>query len=211
MTPLSQLLRESSRPEHTEAETRPFVTRLMGGELTVADYVAYLANLAPVYRALEAQSHSGAARIGTENLWNDGLDRVASIEHDLDALGAVDGGSSLVTEAALDYASYLETLGGRSDLRLVAHHYTRYLGDLSGGQAIGALVARHYGLTADQLTFCAFPAIDNIVRYKEIYRETLDGIPVTEDERDELVAEVKGAFRYNQAIFEALGRSLTVA
>lgn len=208
MSPLSVLLRESSRPEHTEAETRPFVTMLMGGELTVANYVAYLANLAPVYRALEAQSHSGAARIGTENLWNDGLDRVASIEHDLDALGAVDNGSSALTEEALDYASYLETLGGRADLRLVAHHYTRYLGDLSGGQAIGALVARHYGLSADQLTFCAFPAIDNIVRFKDSYRETLDRIPLDSHDRDLLVDEVKKAFRYNQAIFEALGRSL---
>lgn len=211
MVPLSQLLRESSRPEHTEAETRPFVTRLMGGKLSTAEYVSYLANLSPVYDALEAQSHAGTPRVGTEKLWNDSLDRVPSIRHDLSALGVVDCGAELVTDAARDYASYLTTLGGRADLRLVAHHYTRYLGDLSGGQAIGALVARHYGLTADQLTFCAFPAIDNIVRFKESYRETLDGIPVNVDERDALVAEVKAAFRYNQAIFEALGSTLTVA
>ena len=210
MTPLSQLLRESSRPEHTEAETRPFITRLMGGELTVPDYAAYLANLAPIYRALEARTHMGTPRPGTEDLWNDGLDRVASIEHDLRELGVSDNGADLVTTEAKAYADYLEALSGRDDLRLVAHHYTRYLGDLSGGQAIGALVARHYGLTPNQLTFCEFPQIDNIVRFKEAYRETLDGILASEAERDELVAEVKAAFGYNQAIFEALGRSISV-
>lgn len=211
MTPLSQLLRESSRPEHTEAETRPFITRLMGGELSVADYIAYLANLAPVYRALEARTHIEDPRDGTDDLWHAGLDRGASINHDLAALGVTDGGESLITPEAIAYATHLETISGRSDLRLVAHHYTRYLGDLSGGQAIGALVARHYGLTPDQLTFCDFPAIDNIVRFKESYRDTLDGIPATDTERVELVAEVKAAFGYNQAIFEALGRSLRIA
>lgn len=211
MTPLSQLLRESSRPEHSSAESRPFVTQLMGGELDTQSYIRYIANLTPVYRALESRTHVGTPHPGTEGLWHEGLDRVDSLTNDLRELGVTDEGESLVTAAARSYAEYLTTLSGRDDLRLVAHHYTRYLGDLSGGQAIGALVARHYHLTPAQLSFCDFPAIENIVRFKEVYRETLDGIHVTEIERDMLVNEVKKAFRFNQAIFDALGRPLVAA
>lgn len=203
MLPLSQLLRESSRPEHTAAESRPFITRLMGGELNVDAYVDYLTNLAPVYRALESKTHVGTPWPGTESLWDEGLDRLASIKHDLDALGSTRHSS--ITPEAREYAAHIDSLTGRHDLRLVAHHYTRYLGDLSGGQAIGALVSRHYGLTPEQLTFCDFPRIDNIVRFKDSYRAALDGIIVTESERKELVTEVRRAFAFNQAIFDSLG------
>lgn len=181
----------------------------MGGELNVDGYISYLANLAPLYRSLESRTHIGVPRSGTEELWNERLDRVASIENDLRELGVTDNGASLVTPEATSYSAYLNSLSGRDELRLVAHHYTRYLGDLSGGQAIGALVARHYGLTPDQLTFFEFPGIDNTVRFKEAYRQSLDTIPVTQADRELLVAEVKDAFRYNQSIFDALGRALS--
>lgn len=208
MTPLSQLLRESSRPEHTAAESRPFITLLMSGELDVAAYIAYAANLLPVYRALESRTTVGEPVSGSDALWDPSLHRVSALEHDLTALGAHDHGSSLVTDASRNYGIYLESLSGRNDHRLIAHHYTRYLGDLSGGQAIGALVERHYGITPDQLTFCAFTGIDNFVRYKETYRSRLDALALTETDRGNLVAEVKKAFALNQSIFDSLGAQL---
>jgi heme oxygenase len=205
MTPLSQLLRESSRGEHSSAESRPFITRLMAGELDTAAYIAYLANLRPVYQAIETTILRGDARPGTISLWDTRLNRVNSIDHDLAALGVSDGGESLVARAARDYSTYLRSISGRDDIRMIAHHYTRYLGDLSGGQAIGALVGRHYRLEKNQLSFCNFSEIENLVHYKEAYRTTLDEIPLIESERQLLVDEVKAAFAYNQAIFDDLG------
>lgn len=209
-TPLSTLLRESSRPEHMSAETRPFVTRLMAGELDVPAYTRYIANLLPVYRALENQTHFAEPLEGSRELWDERLDRVSSIERDLAALGAGENHDSLVTEASRRYAVHIDSLSGRGDFRLIAHHYTRYLGDLSGGQAIGALVARHYGLSHEQLRFCDFPNIDNIVRYKERYREILDSLELSSAETDSLVSEVKSAFAYNQAIFDEIGSAVNV-
>ena len=103
-----------------------------------------------------------------------------------------------------EYVDYLNSFSGRSDLRLIAHHYTRYLGDLSGGQAIAALVAKHYGATPDELTFYSFPLIDNIVRYKENYRHKLDQLDLTAHQRQEVVAEAQKAFELNSHVFEDL-------
>ncbi|MBR7503530.1 biliverdin-producing heme oxygenase, partial [Mycobacterium tuberculosis] len=68
------------------------------------------------------------------------LERHERIVSDLTALGS---GDIAVTEAALDYASRLAAI--ETPEAMIAHHYTRYLGDLSGGQAIGTLMGRHYG------------------------------------------------------------------
>ena len=48
-------LRQATSAQHQDAETRSFVTRLMGGELDLDAYVAYLAQFAYVYRALESR------------------------------------------------------------------------------------------------------------------------------------------------------------
>ncbi|MDP1788923.1 MAG: biliverdin-producing heme oxygenase, partial [Rhodoglobus sp.] len=52
---LAQHVRESSLDAHRAAEERPFIVALMHGELTLADYTRYLAQLAYVYEALEAR------------------------------------------------------------------------------------------------------------------------------------------------------------
>ncbi|MCR6711468.1 MAG: biliverdin-producing heme oxygenase [Demequina sp.] len=204
-TGLAARLREATTPEHRDTESRGFITRLMGGELNLAAYTDYLAQYAYVYEALEAREP-----LPTDPAFvtDPGLARMASIESDLANLGA---GDYRITRPALpataEYVAHLASLD-RSDLpRYVAHHYTRYLGDLSGGQAIAKLVARHYGATADQLAFYRFETIDSPVRFKRAYREGLDALGFDETEAQVLFAEAKRAFVFNGAIFEALGAS----
>lgn len=210
-TPLSQLLKEASAEQHKAAESSGFITQLMRGELDLDAYTAYLANLAWVYEALELQTHHGEAFPSSENLWDAKLDRFASIQRDLVALGAADWRDRFpVSDGLAEYCTALSRLNGKADFRLVAHHYTRYLGDLSGGQAISALVARHYGATPEQLSFCNFTEIDNNVRYKENYRATLDGLILTDEEIALLVEEVQYSFSLNQKLFEDLGENSLV-
>ncbi|MCB0889873.1 MAG: biliverdin-producing heme oxygenase, partial [Nocardioidaceae bacterium] len=90
----------------------------------------------------------------------------------------------------------------------VAHHYTRYLGDLSGGQAIGAILSREYGLSGSGVEFYAFPEIAKPKLYKDAYRERLDALALTSEEKHAVVEEVKVAFSLNQALFAELSRSL---
>lgn len=88
----------------------------------------------------------------------------------------------------------------------MAHHYTRYLGDLSGGQAIGRVLDRAFDLQGDGLSFYQFPM--RAKPYKDAYRARLDGLGLDLDDIDRVVDEVKVAFALNQALFDELTANL---
>lgn len=205
MQSISTLLRESSRPQHTEAENSGFIVELMRGQLNIDAYKTYLVNLAWLYLALESKIKEGEPAPSSEKLWDERLDRIESISRDLENLGIQNWRETTSPSVSMQsYIDHINSLDGKSDHRLIAHHYTRYLGDLSGGQAIAALVARHYGVTREQLNFYSFTEIDDLVRYKEHYREVLDSLQFSQKQVDELVREVQLAFELNQAVFEDL-------
>ncbi|WP_062208439.1 heme oxygenase (biliverdin-producing) [Demequina oxidasica] len=202
---IAERVRNATAMEHKDTESRSFITQLMSGELSLDHYVTYLAQYAYVYRALESR----AAQPGDPDFVNDpALNRAASIESDLVALGAPDWESAHpALPATAAYVARLHQIGADDLPCYVAHHYTRYLGDMSGGQAISKLVARHYGATADQLAFYDFADVPSTVQYKRDYRDQLDALPFNEDQIDAMIAEAKSAFVYNGDIFNALGAS----
>lgn len=202
-------LRAATAPQHRDAEHRSFITKLMGGELSIDAYVAYLAQYAYVYEALESREPRAS---DPEVLHRGGLARFDAICADLAALGAPRWRD---VHPALDqtqaYVDHILGIDGADVARYLAHHYTRYLGDLSGGQAIAALVARHYGAVEDQLTFYRFDEIDNHVAFKRAYRDALDGLDFDDAQDRALVSEAQAAFGFNAAIFDALDARLTPA
>lgn len=202
---IAKLLKESSKSQHEQAETSKFVVDLMRGQLNLDAYTRYLTNLAWLYLALEAKIQEGEPVATSEAIWDERLNRLESITKDLDALGVQNWQRTTEpSEAMQSYIQHIEALDGKSDHKLIAHHYTRYLGDLSGGQAISALVARHYGATQEQLNFYRFTEIEDLVRFKEHYRGVLDGLQFSNKQIDELVLEVQLAFEFNQKVFEDL-------
>ncbi|WP_062516776.1 heme oxygenase (biliverdin-producing) [Demequina gelatinilytica] len=206
---LAARLREATAPQHRDTENRSFITRLMGGELDLHAYVRYLAQYTYVYRALEAREPQPG---DPGFLADQALRRVPSMEADLAELGAGDWEAVLpALPATQAYVDHLRALDATDVPRYVAHHYTRYLGDLSGGQAIAALVARHYGATEAQLGFYRFEAIDSPVRYKRAYREQLDALVLDPRQEAALIAEAQAAFDFNGAIFDALGADVRAA
>jgi heme oxygenase (biliverdin-producing, ferredoxin) len=200
---VAALVRAASADDHRAAESRGFITALMGGELSLADYTRYLAQLAWVYDALESR----VASDDDPAVFDPALARMAAIDADLVALGASDWRATQppMPETAA-YVGHLHAIVG-DDVRYLAHHYTRYLGDLSGGQAIAALVTRHYDATPDQLGFYRFDAAgDGVVAIKRRYRDAMNALALSPAEVDVLIDEVRVSFRMNSAIFEALAR-----
>lgn len=197
---VAALVREASRPAHQSAERRDFVTQLMGGELSLEAYVRYLAQYAWVYEALEGRT----PRADEPSLFDRRLDRFARIEQDLQALGVSDWRQQhAMLPATATYVEHLQTVRD-DDVRYLAHHYTRYLGDLSGGQAIAALVARHYGASSEQLGFYDFTELGSPVHYKDEYRANMNSLGLSPEQIDVLVDEVACAFALNSAIFDEL-------
>ncbi len=200
---VAALVREASRPAHEAAENRGFVTQLLAGERSLDDYIRYLAQYAWVYEALEARER----QLDDPEIFDQRLDRFAAIEHDLAALGVSNWRSEHpMLPATAAYVARLETIR-HSTPRTLAHHYTRYLGDLSGGQAIAALVARHYGASKEQLSFYDFSDLGSPVRYKTAYREAMNQLGLSQAEIEELVSEVNVSFELNSALFDELGRA----
>jgi heme oxygenase len=198
---IAAVIRSSTAAEHRAAEERPFIVELMGGELSLDDYTRYLAQFGYVYEALESRSPASE----DPALFDPALARTASIGHDLAALGVDDWRCEHPTlEATKTYANHLRSIPADDTVRWVAHHYTRYLGDLSGGQAIARLVARHYGATPEQLTYFDFTAIGDVVPYKRSYRQQLDALQLDPSELDALVDETRLAYALNSAIFDEL-------
>ncbi|MEY8566644.1 biliverdin-producing heme oxygenase [Corynebacteriaceae bacterium 7-707] len=205
--PLSEALREETRQAHEEAEHSVFMERLLDGGLDAAAFVAFQEKAYLFYSALEdaVDACAGDARLGAvaDRL----LDRRAVLREDLRALGGTVGARPLPETA--EYVAELGRIGREKDVpALVAHHYTRYLGDLAGGQVIGRLVTRHYGVPESATSFYRFPHIDKPRRYRDAYRGALDTMSFDDVERRRLLRSARQAFAYNAGVFEGLRRTL---
>ncbi|GGA75717.1 heme oxygenase [Pseudoclavibacter endophyticus] len=205
--PISQRLRERTAQAHESAERAAFLERLLGGNLSIDAWAALLQQYGAVYEALEAATRRLRERRDLPGLVVEELDRVPSIESDLAALAPrVSTPLPGVLPETRSYADRIHDAAG-DPARLLAHHYTRYLGDLSGGQAMRVMIDRAYGLPDDEARFFAFDAIDELVPFKRAYRTRLDELPFDEAAISRLLDEANESFAHNERIFTALERT----
>ncbi len=211
LTPLSVQMREGSQAEHTAAEGSNFMEELLGGRVNERGYAEYLHRFLGVYQSLESVGREHVANsTAAAALIDAALDREGPITRDLAfwSKGAITPETPLNSPATEAYRARVEAAAG-DPLKFIAHHYTRYLGDLSGGQAIGRILGRAFGLEAGQgVDFYEFPTIEKVKLYKDNYRTNLDGLDLTPAEQTAVVAEVKVAFALNQALFDELAERL---
>lgn len=86
---------------------------------------------------------------------------------------------------------------------LVAHAYTRYLGDLSGGQVLGKITQKSIGLSSGEgLSFFSFPGVSSPNRFKQLYRSRMNSIELTKEEREGVLEEAIMAFELNIQVSE---------
>ncbi len=206
--PLSTAFREATTQAHEDAEHAVFITRLMDGGASASDFAAFTAQLHPVYLALEQAMDAHASHPAVAALHDPLLIRTPRLASDLGVLygadwadQAADGRIAIMPATR----AYVERIGSlERPEALVAHHYVRLLGDLSGGQAIARLVRRHYGIPDAALTFYRFDGIDKAKPYKDAYRATLDALPLDAETHAMAVREAIRTFRLNQAVFADL-------
>lgn len=179
--------------------------QLLAGRINAAGYTAYLQRLHTVYAALEDAVRARRTDPAVAAVYDPAVERRAALEADLDhwAPGAPYDTDS---PAAAEYAARLRSRDWGGDL--LAHHYTRYLGDLSGGRTIGRVVARSFDLDDAGVAFYTFAEIAKPKPYKDAYRARLDELDLSAADKARVVDEVKVAFGLNQAVFDELGRRL---
>lgn len=191
---LSDMLREGTRDAHRAAERGPAVRAFLRGELERDGYVRLLGGFWRVYLALEAGlvRHRADSRVGPLVIAE--LFRSQALAADLWHFLGPDWLDGLPPSPAGErYALHLRDLADRDPVLLVAHAYTRYLGDLSGGQVLRTRAAAALGLSDRAgLSFYDFPQIRDHAAFKAEYRARLDALPI--DDPDPLVTEARHAF-----------------
>lgn len=206
---LAVRLREETRAEHHAAERGGFVHALMRGQLTRERYASYLLALWAIYDALEAslQRHAGHPVVGLLALPE--LYRSPAIAADLGDQFDLAPGARPLVPAAVAYVERLYRLADAAPSLLVAHAYTRYLGDLSGGQILRLGAARALGLPPDAphgapgLAFYDFP-LREVDPYKQLVRARLDALPINAGQAAAIISEARWAFAGTAAVFAEL-------
>jgi len=206
---LSELMRDATAAVHAEAENSPFVADLVNGTLPRAEFARLVRQLHAVYAELEAAT-AGSADPALVPFLAPELARSAALTADLEYLVGPDWADEIPTVPATDaYGARIREVADWSG-GLLAHHYVRYMGDLSGGQILGRVVARVYELPDGFGTAAyRFEDIDSPKRFKDDYRVALDELAWDAEERDRVAAEAVVAFDCNTAIFRELEATRT--
>ncbi|MEU3019654.1 biliverdin-producing heme oxygenase [Nocardiopsis sp. NPDC007018] len=205
--PFSARLRAATWSDHEAAEHHGFTQALMEGRLSLDGYTAMVAQHHFAYVALERVGRELADDPVAGRFHRPELERVPALETDLAHLLGPDWrGRVHPTPATRTYVARIEQMADHP-AGFVAHHYTRYLGDVSGGQFIRRVAAGAYGLTDDAgVSFYVFDALGSLPRFRSGYRELLDSLDLDESDADLLVRETRLAYQLNTEVLADLGR-----
>jgi heme oxygenase len=203
ITAFSSRLRSATWADHASAEQSTFLADLTKGRIPLAAHTALTAQHYLIYEVLEK------AAIETGNPFhNTALTRLPSLAADLEHLAGAQWADLLEpTAATAEYVARLQEIAFTWPGGFVAHHYNRYLGDLSGGQFVARAIAKAYGLAEREpgLLFYSFPLIEDLHAFKTSYRSKLDAGQWDEGAEERIIDEVKLAYRLNLEVLNDLG------
>jgi heme oxygenase len=211
--PFSQQIKEGTSASHKAAEEVHFVKSFIAGEIDLQLYKQLLADLWHVYRTMEARLDAEAVAGSDSGIverihFPVELSRTQTLEADLEHwLGAEWRSSPLLLAQTPCTREYVQRLESCSPQELVAHAYTRYMGDLSGGQVLMRRARKAFGLPAGStagLDFYVFEQIPKAKAFKDSYRGVLDSLNVDSVVAEEIIAEANIAFLMNMRLFAEL-------
>lgn len=206
----SERLRSATWGEHEAAEQHGFTQALLDGSLHLDGYTAMVAQHYLVYLALEEVGRVLSGHPVAAPFLQPELERVPALEHDLAHLLG-DGWQGRISPSA-PTRTYVARLHQMADhpAGFVAHHYTRYLGDVSGGQFISKIARRTYGLDDGAgVRFYDFRALGSLPKFRTRYRERLDALDLSEADEHFLLRETRLAYQLNTELLADLGRVYT--
>ena len=202
----SKELKIGTKKSHSAAENTSFVRSFLRGVVSKESYKKLVSDLYFVYSAMEEEVENLKDHPIIGQIQLSDLKRVNALEQDLRFYyGPI--WRSLITpsEACNQYVNRIREVAKNEPELLVGHHYTRYLGDLSGGQILKGIAEKALALGDGQgLKFYDFEKIEDTKAYKAGYRGILDGLPITEHQANAIIVEANYAFRLNMYMFDTL-------
>lgn len=213
MTNLSSELREGTKKAHTMAENMGFVRCFLRGVVEKQSYRKLVANFYFIYGAMEEELERYKDHPVVSTVYFPELHRKASLETDLAYYyGPTWRDQISLTEGGQAYVNRLRQVANTQPELLVSHSYTRYIGDLSGGQILKGIAQRAMNLNDGQGTaFYEFPEIPDEKGFKARYRQSVDQAPLADDTIAQIVQEANDAFGLNMVMFKELEGNLIKA
>tara|TARA_Y100001970_G_scaffold132360_1_gene163281 strand:+ start:16629 stop:17339 length:711 start_codon:yes stop_codon:yes gene_type:complete len=209
---LAGQLREGTKKSHTMAENTGFVACFLKGVVEKTSYRKLISDLYFVYKAMEEEidrlvkeNHPVIKPIGFKELF-----RQKTLENDLNFYYGDNWKNEIkISISAQAYVDRIHLVAKETPELLVGHHYTRYIGDLSGGQILKKIAKKALNLDGNKgLNFYEFQMIDDEKKFKESYSNVLNELPIDQKIADQIIQEANEAFTYNMQMFKELEGNL---
>ncbi|NMF58448.1 biliverdin-producing heme oxygenase [Pseudanabaena yagii] len=209
MSHLANRLREGTQKSHTAAENTAFMKCFLKGIVETVPFRKLLANLYLVYSTLEEEFRRHQQHHIVGKLYFQELNRQQNLEQDLAFYYGENWRSEIVPlKAGQAYVDRLKEISNTDPALLIAHSYTRYMGDLSGGQALKHIVRSALDLPDEHGTtfyeFDQLPTLEAKRDFKDKYRQALDSLEVDEETVERIVEEANYAFTLNRNVVDEL-------
>jgi len=202
---LALALDDGTRKSHSVAENTAFVTGFFRGIATKQSFGQLVTTLYFVYEAME-NSFDESTDPCVQALDYQVLRRLPALEEDMAYYHGPQWRESVAPSTATrKYAARIREVATNAPHLLVAHMYTRYLGDLFGGQMMGGMARRSLGLEAAKGT--AFYEFDDVPETKPFIEEwytKLNMLELTDAQKQAIVDEGNLVFALNIEVFEEL-------
>ncbi len=210
---LAAQLREGTKKSHTMAENVGFIKCFLKGTVEKTSYRKLGTNLYFVYCAMEEEMERHRNHPILSKLYFPELNRKQSLEKDLYYYFGSNWREQVApSEAAQAYVQRIREVSETEPELLISHLYTRYMGDLSGGQILKGIAQRGLNLPEGEGTeFYEFNDIPDEKAFKANYRQVMNDLPIDQATADKIVEEANAAFGMNMKMFMELEGNLIKA
>tara|TARA_B100000927_G_scaffold5728_1_gene4476 strand:+ start:455 stop:1150 length:696 start_codon:yes stop_codon:yes gene_type:complete len=204
---LASELKTGTKRSHTAAENTKFVGSFLRGVVSEENYRELIKDFYFVYSAIEEEMERLKHDKYLRFIYFTELNRTDAIKKDLRYYYGPNWNTLIVpSEGCVQYVERIHEVAEDNPFLLVGHHYTRYLGDLSGGQILKNIAEKALDLPKGEgLHFYEFKDIEDTKAFKVKYREALDLVTTDSHEINDIISEANYAFRLNMYLFDELG------
>ena len=199
-------LKTETKKSHTAAENTKFIGSFLRGVVSEESYKQLVANFYFIYRAMEEEVDKLSEHPIVGKVHSKLLNRTEPLSRDLRYYYGPNWRALIApSEACQRYVNRIREVAEDDAELLVGHHYTRYLGDLSGGQILKGIAEKAMDLKEGEgLPFYEFEGITDKKGFKTSYRTALDTLPINQSQANAIINEANYAFRLNMYMFDEL-------
>ena len=177
-----------------------FIDQFLRGRVSKMTYANFIAQLYYVYEAMEDelaknQSHEMVGPV----YFPQELTRLPSLELDLEFLYGSDWKNQIqMLTTTTDYVGHIRNVGKERPQLLMAHVFTRYMGDLFGGQILKRKWRKLFGFPEDQgIMFYTFRNVDSVPKLREFIEMRVNSLDMSLKEKYVQLEEMKEVFKFN--------------